>query len=156
MEVTSTTPSRFPTMIDYNYNASGSADTLHLLQQAPGVSVLRQGGITDSSVLSLSGMSGKQLSLILNGMIYETPSGNFDILSLPGEIKSVEIIPSAGGNTGNGQGGVIILKTDNRNCKSKLNFETGSEDYYKTEINLCYKDKLTYNFSSGIIKSKGN
>jgi len=156
VEVTSPAPSQFSTQLTYKKNTGDSFDTINLLKQLPGISLMPQGGKTDSTVLSIAGMSGKQLSIVLNGMVYETTTGNFNLLALPGEIKSIEIATSSDSNTGSGQGGTIIITSDELTCRSNLQFEISSEDYNKFTANFCYEKKFKYNFSFGVIKSKGN
>lgn len=105
----------------YAEELRGSSNSLEdVVAKVAGVKVRQSGGLGSSSRLSIHGMEGKRVKILLDGSPIETPDGNFGINDIPIDfIERIEIykgyVPARFGGDGMGGAVNVVIREYARN-----------------------------------------
>ncbi|MBU4484925.1 TonB-dependent receptor plug domain-containing protein, partial [bacterium] len=134
-----------------------------LLSQTPGLNIREHGGLGQLSTLSIRGSSAEQVTVLIDGVRINTPTGgSVDFSAIPlDNVDRIEII-RGGGSAKFGSdaiGGVVNIVTKKPSKKRALNFKlTGGSFYtFKTMESWSEKfDKSSIVLSHSHFSSEGN
>ncbi|MFP4521151.1 MAG: TonB-dependent receptor plug domain-containing protein [Fibrobacterota bacterium] len=142
-------------VIEIKKNAGNSVLVSAVLEEVPGVSVKRSGGIGSALNLSIRGVGGGRIRYYLNDIPLNSASGtevNIDGISLT-SIEKIEIykgnVPLEYG--GSGTGGVVRLVTSETSSGTEYMLSGGSGSYGYGEISAGFGKRAgRYSLRAGI------
>lgn len=134
-----------------------SANLAELLARTPGVETQKQGGWGAYQTISVQGMGGQRLSVLIDGfpLNYST-GGTVDLGSISlADLASVELVKGGSWESGSSMGGVLML-TRKQNTKLDLNLQAGSHGLYKADIAQGWGKKWHFEAKAGYAQAEND
>jgi len=120
-------PTSFTAVIEADTYAGESLRADALVERAPGVQVRRFGGPGEPSEVSIRGISGPRVVVLLDGIrINSAQSGTVDLSTIPPELIERVEVSRGGGSVQNGSdaiGGVVNIVTRRASAKPTLSLD---------------------------------
>lgn len=117
-----------------------------LLSELSGVSTQKNGGWGSFQTISVQGMGGQRLQVLLDGFPLNSSSGHtFDLASIPlSQLSSIELIKNSSWENGSSSGGLLLLHS--KYTKSLVAAaQIGSQGYVQANAGMSFGEQWIWN-----------